>query len=100
MKLIILSFENPQYPKFFSGGMASREGPSEEAMEGSHFSITFKAVGWTEKLSEPTDKHKDPPNKELITKVTGKNPGYGLTSTTLLLSAITILREADKMPDK
>lgn len=88
-----------KHPKFFSGGMASREGPSEEAMEGSHFSITFKATGWTEKLAEPTDKHTDPPNKELITKVSGKNPGYGLTSTTLLLSALTILREADKMPD-
>ena len=80
--------------------MASREGPSEEAMEGSYFSITLKATGWKEKLAEPTDKHKEPPNKELITRVSGKSPGYGFTSTALLLAAITILREADKMPDK
>lgn len=91
---------NTQYPKFFSGGAASREGPSEQRMENSHFSITFKAVGWKEKLAEVTDKHTDSPNKEMITKVIGKNPGYGLTCTTLLLSAITILQESDKMPDK
>lgn len=64
------------------------------------FSITFKATGWKEKLVELSDKHVNPPNKELITKVTGKNPGYGLTSICLLLAGITILRESDKMPDK
>lgn len=69
-------------------------------MENTHFSITFKANGWTEKLGEPGDNHTDPPNKEMITKVTGANPGYGATCTTLLFSAITILNEADKMPDQ
>lgn len=80
--------------------MASHEGPKPELMDNTHFSITFIAKGWTEKLSEPTDQHKDPPNKELITKVTGTNPGYGATCTTLLMSAIMILKESDKMPDK
>lgn len=89
-----------KYPKFFSAGAASHEGPKPEAMENSHFSITFQASGWKDKLAEPTDKHTDPPNKEMITKVTGVNPGYGATCTTLLLSAITILNEADKMPDQ
>ncbi|XP_043484039.1 saccharopine dehydrogenase-like oxidoreductase [Leptopilina heterotoma] len=88
-----------KYPKFFSGGLASHEGPSEEQMENSHFSITFKATGWKEKLAEVSDKHVDAPNKEMITKVTGKNPGYGLTCTTLLLAGVTILRESEKMPD-
>ncbi|XP_054000745.1 saccharopine dehydrogenase-like oxidoreductase [Hylaeus anthracinus] len=89
-----------KYPAFFSCGTVSHEGPSAEALENSHFSITFKAVGWTEKLAEPTDKHKDPPNKELITKVSGVNPGYGATCIMLLFSAMTILKESDKMPDK
>lgn len=91
---------NFQYPKFFSAGMASHEGPKLEAMENLHFSITFKASGWKEKLAEPSDEHVDPPNKEIVTKVQGINPGYGATCTTLLLSALTILREADKMPDQ
>lgn len=80
--------------------MISHEGPKKEAMENSHFSITFIAKGWSEKLTEPTDQHKDAPNKEMITKVSGANPGYGTTNTTLLMSAITILNESDKMPDK
>lgn len=71
-----------------------------EELDKIKFSITFKAEGWTEKLVEPTDKHKDPPNKVLITKVSGTNPGYGATCTMLLLSAITILKESDKIPVK
>ena len=69
-------------------------------MENTYFSITLKASGWTEKLAEPTDNYKDPPNKKMITKVSGKNPGYGSTCIALLISAITILKESDKMPDK
>ena len=69
-------------------------------MENTHFSITLFAKGWTEKLAEPTDEHKESPNKEMITKVTGVNPGYGATCTTLLMSALMVLKESDKMPDK
>ncbi|XP_058793856.1 saccharopine dehydrogenase-like oxidoreductase [Phymastichus coffea] len=87
-----------KYPKFFSLGLISREGPKPEIMENAHFSITFIAKGWTEKLTEPTDQYEDPPNKEMITKVSGTNPGYGVTNTTLLMSAITILKESDKIP--
>ncbi|XP_074094878.1 saccharopine dehydrogenase-like oxidoreductase [Cotesia typhae] len=88
-----------KYPKFFSGGLASHEGPSPEAMEKTYFSITLKAKGWKDKLTEPTDKHTEPPNKEVIAKVSGTNPGYGATCTMLMISALTVLREADKLPD-
>lgn len=60
----------------------------------------FKARGWSEKLSETTDKHTNPPNKDLIAKVSGDCPGYGATAIMLILSAVTILKENDKMPDK
>ena len=80
--------------------MASHEGPKPELMENTHFSITFRASGWKEKLAEPTDTHSEPPNKEMITKVTGVNPGYGATCTILLIAALTTLNETDKMPDK
>ncbi|XP_015512651.1 saccharopine dehydrogenase-like oxidoreductase [Neodiprion lecontei] len=88
-----------KYPKLFSGGFVSHEGPAPESMNDAHFSLTFKACGWTEKLAEPTDEHKEPPNKEMITKVSGVNPGYGATCITLLFAALTILRESDKMPE-
>jgi hypothetical protein len=38
--------------------------------------------------------------KVLCFQVSGKDPGYGLTCVTLLLTAITILRESDKMPGR
>ncbi|XP_048512831.1 saccharopine dehydrogenase-like oxidoreductase [Athalia rosae] len=88
-----------KHPKFFTAGFVSHEGPKPEAMNNTHFAITFKATGWTEALAEPTDAHTGPPNKEMITKVTGVNPGYGATCTAVMTAALTILKEADKMPD-
>lgn len=89
-----------QYPGLFSLGLITRKTPNPEILKSTHFSMTFKASGWTEKLAEPTDKHTGPPNKEIITKITANSPGYGATSIIAILSAITILNETDKMPDK
>lgn len=87
-----------KYPSFFSGGFISHEGPSEEAMEDLKFGMIIKARGWEEKLSDPIGKHTEPPNKEMITKVSGSNPAYGATCICAALAAITILRESSKMP--
>ncbi|KAG7198229.1 hypothetical protein KM043_005636 [Ampulex compressa] len=87
-----------KYPAFFSAGFASHEGPLPDEMEHVHFKILVKAQGWTEQLAGPNEEHTSPPNKELIAKVSGVNPGYGFTCTAVLLSAITILKESDKMP--
>ncbi|XP_029169228.1 saccharopine dehydrogenase-like oxidoreductase [Nylanderia fulva] len=87
-----------KYPALFSFGFISHEHPKQEAQDNARFSITFKALGWTEKLAEPTDKHTDPPNKKVITKVSGTS-AYDVTSIGSILSAITILKEADKIPD-
>lgn len=65
------------HPKFFSFGFFSHEGPSEESMKNTKFSITFYGDGWTkeESLSEPTDQHTTLPNKKLATRVSASNPG-------------------------
>lgn len=90
------------YPGLFSFGFISHEGPKEEKMEKTHFSMTFYGEGWPkeEKLSEPTDKHTNSPTKNITTRVSGVNPGYGGTCVALLLSATTILSENGKMPGK
>ncbi|XP_018055842.1 PREDICTED: saccharopine dehydrogenase-like oxidoreductase [Atta colombica] len=85
-----------RYPALFSLGIISS---NLEMLKPTYFSVTFNASGWTEKLAEPTDKHTDPPNKKVITKMSSDSPGYELTSITVILSAITILNETDKMPD-
>ncbi|KAK0097961.1 hypothetical protein PV326_012271 [Microctonus aethiopoides] len=87
------------YPRFFSCGLVSHEGPDPEAMEKTYFSLTLNANGWKDKLTEPTDKHTNPMDKQMIVKVSGTNPGYGATCTMLMISALTVLNEADKMPN-
>lgn len=115
------------HPKIFSLGYFSHEGPSEDTMEKTKFSITFYGKGWPEKLSEPTDVHTTEPSKRMVTRVTGTNPGehkwtfgssstlnahltnrkfvflhdflgYGATCVSLLLSATTILKQKEKLP--
>ncbi|XP_017100340.2 saccharopine dehydrogenase-like oxidoreductase [Drosophila bipectinata] len=90
-----------KYPKLFSGGLASREGPSEDSMERTFFKMTFKAVGWprTDRLAEGSDQYTEPPTKTLMVRVSGMNPGYGATCVALLCTALTILRESEKMPN-
>ncbi|KAG5673995.1 hypothetical protein PVAND_003990 [Polypedilum vanderplanki] len=86
------------YPKFFTFGAASHEGPTEEANEHSVMEMFFLGEGWKETLNEPTDQFIIPPNKKIVTKVSVKNPGYGATCDALLLSAVMILKESDEMP--
>ncbi|XP_055325410.1 saccharopine dehydrogenase-like oxidoreductase [Sitodiplosis mosellana] len=89
-----------KYPKLFSLGFISHEGPSEESMKNTKFSVTFYGQGWPkeEALSEPTDQHTTLPSKKIVTRVTGTNPGYGSTCIALLLAATTILNEKEKLP--
>lgn len=87
-----------RHPKFFTFGMASREGPSVETNEHNKFDIIFAGEGWTEKSDDPLHKFEGPMNKKLITKVSAMNQAYGATCVTMLVSALMILKESDKMP--
>ncbi|KAK2582606.1 hypothetical protein KPH14_004894 [Odynerus spinipes] len=86
-----------KYPGLFTLGYITHEPPKEDSLNNAHISLIFLARGWKEKLSEPTDVHADPPNKEMVTKVSGTN-AYVITAVALILSAVTILKESDKMP--
>ncbi|XP_058062946.1 saccharopine dehydrogenase-like oxidoreductase [Anopheles bellator] len=86
------------YPKLFSLGMVSHEGPSDEAMNNVKFTLYFEGKGWEDKLASPEDVYTNPPNKVIHTKVGGTNPGYGATCVALILCARTILLEAEHMP--
>ncbi|XP_059612217.1 saccharopine dehydrogenase-like oxidoreductase isoform X2 [Phlebotomus argentipes] len=88
------------YPKLFSFGFASHEGPSEEKMKNTKFTMWFQGAGWPEALAEGEDQYADPPTKKLVTKVSGTDFGYGNTAACILLCATTILKEHSKMPGK
>uniref|UniRef100_A0A1B6G4X9 Saccharopine dehydrogenase NADP binding domain-containing protein n=1 Tax=Cuerna arida TaxID=1464854 RepID=A0A1B6G4X9_9HEMI len=91
-----------KYPKIFSCGYVSHEGPSEELMKNTKFEMTFIGEGWSsdKKLCEGSDQYSEPPNKTIIGKVSGTDPGYGATSLMVLWCAITVLKETDKLPNK
>lgn len=88
-----------RYPEFFSGGMFSRKGPTREQIRDASFSIVVVGKGWAEKLTEPTDEPQEAPNKTVMVRVSGKDPGYMATSTCLVQSGLTILKDWDKLPN-
>lgn len=85
-----------KYPQIFSLGFFSHEGPSDETMKNTKFSITFYGDGWAK--GETGENRSSTPTKKLITRVSASNPGYGATCVALLLSAKTILTEKEKLP--
>lgn len=87
------------HPKIFSFGFASHEGPKEEQNENVNFEMTFYGEGWKETQSDPNAKFDLPINKKVTTRVEANNPGYGATCIALLLTATTILKDSDKMPE-
>lgn len=88
------------HPRFFSFGMFSKEGPTREQIRDASFRTVIVGKGWAERLTEPSDEPTSPPNKTVIVEVKGKDPGYVATSTCLVQSGFTLLKEMDKLPQK
>ncbi|XP_021953720.1 saccharopine dehydrogenase-like oxidoreductase [Folsomia candida] len=88
------------YPRLFSMGMVTKDGPTKEEMD-SPFSFTLVGKGW-DKSTKPTSDglYASPPNKTLILKVSGINPGYGGTVTIMLHAGLAIIKERNLMPSK
>lgn len=66
-----------KYSKQATIGFCSHEGPTDKFLEDSNFSLTFYGCGWSakDKVNEETNQYDKPPNVNVITKVTGPNPG-------------------------
>ncbi|CAG9122732.1 unnamed protein product [Plutella xylostella] len=82
------------YPRLFSMGMVTHDGPTEGVMDNTFFTFTLRGEGW----SEGADMENTKPDKHMVVQVKGVNPGYGATVTALMYSALTVLKEQDKMP--
>lgn len=84
-----------KYPHIFSCGLMSHQGPIEANRKAVEFIYTLIVKGWTKGTSES-----QAPNKEILVRVSGKDPFYGITSKCVLMCAKTILQEHHKMPGK
>lgn len=89
-----------RYPKFFSFGVIVPEGPQKEDLKHNRFTLTLVGKGWSEKLTDPLNEPVGQPDKLIVAKVEGPDCGYIATSSFLVQSGLTILKESDKMPGK
>ena len=67
-------------------------------MDATSFVVTFAGKGWSKKSVEPTDVHKNNPEKELVVQLSGPEFGYVATPICMVQSALVILRETEKLP--
>lgn len=89
-----------KYPEFFTGGMVTRQGPRRSDLTGLKFMVVLTGKGWDKKLEDPAQQHSEPPNITKTVKVKGPDPGYFGTAILITQSAMTILEEKDKLPEK
>ncbi|XP_015783700.1 saccharopine dehydrogenase-like oxidoreductase [Tetranychus urticae] len=86
------------YPRFFTWGLFLRGGPSREEVLSSSFEIILKGRGWKEKIADPLEQPTRPPDGEIVTRITGPNPGYPTAAISALFAGVTLLEERDKLP--
>ncbi|MCO5585030.1 hypothetical protein L7F22_038962 [Adiantum nelumboides] len=86
-----------KYPKFFTGGVFSHEGPTQEQLDNTQFSSTFIARGVSHSaLQEKTSRD---PDVKAVVRVRGPEPGYVSTPILFVSVARAILEhEKDIIP--
>lgn len=77
-----------RYPKLFSHGVFSHEGPSQQQLDGTSFSKVFIAHGYRK---GPPKTYKDVPDMRVYFRVSGPEPGYVATPIVLVTAARTLL---------
>ncbi|XP_072265434.1 saccharopine dehydrogenase-like oxidoreductase [Pyxicephalus adspersus] len=85
-----------QYPKFFSFGYFSKEGPTQKQMDESSFTMTFFGEGY----SEDQDPQQGKPNLKICTQVSGPEVAYITTPIAMVQAGVTILKERDSLPKR
>lgn len=90
-----------KYPKFFTRGAFSKEGPTREQIESTRFQTIVQGKGWSKGQLENTDPESEPstePDGKIVVKVSGPDPGYMATALCVVQAGVTILLESKKMP--
>ncbi|XP_035674744.1 saccharopine dehydrogenase-like oxidoreductase isoform X2 [Branchiostoma floridae] len=88
-----------KYPRLFSLGYFSHEGPTQKQIEGASFNMQFIGTGYSNTVLEDGD-YDGPPNMTIATQVEGPEAGYVTTPIVMVQAAITLLKEMKKFPAK
>lgn len=83
-----------KFPRLFSFGYFSKQGPTQKQMDTTSFTMTFFGQGYSQGLD--TDKNK--PNIKICTQVKGPEPGYVATPIAMVQAAMTLLTDASDLP--
>ncbi|VDK42247.1 unnamed protein product [Anisakis simplex] len=86
-----------KHPDLCSFNMFKASGPTEQQIEQASFTYWLFGEGWDDKLP-PGEQHSTPPNKKVTVRCDGPDAGYIATSACIISSALTVLKDADKMP--
>lgn len=82
-----------KYPRIFTANVFSHEGPSQDDMKKATFSFTFFSKGYKMDNNHQVQvSNQSKPNWEVITSVSGPEPGYVATPIMLLESTYVVLR--------
>ncbi|XP_062938804.1 saccharopine dehydrogenase-like oxidoreductase isoform X1 [Cynocephalus volans] len=83
-----------RFPRLFSFGYFSKQGPTQTQIDASSFTLTFFGQGYSKCLG--TDQKK--PNMKICTQVKGPEAGYVATSIAMVQAAMTLLNDVSDLP--
>ena len=86
-----------KYPHIFTLGIFRKGGPTKEQIDGCSFSMTFVGYGFD---SADSVKRGAKPNRLVVAKMTGPEPGYVTTPICMVACGVAVLKEAKNMPHK
>jgi hypothetical protein len=69
-------------------------------MKNMSFKMEFRGKGFDKKLANKNEEHQTNPTKEIVTEVSGPEPGYVSTARMIMYCALTILKEKNSIPVK
>jgi short subunit dehydrogenase-like uncharacterized protein len=87
------------FPKFFTFGLFSHEGPNQQQIKTTKFKTSVYGAGWRNRHLKPEENPTEPPKDRIVCVVEGGEPGYVATSALLVASALTVLEDKEKMPN-
>jgi len=83
-----------KYPHIFSFGTFRKGGPSKKQIDATSFSMTFVGHGYD---NVEKDRNGQKPNKTVVTKVAGPEPGYVTTPICMVQCGVALLKSQDKI---
>lgn len=88
-----------KFPRFFSFGMFSDDGPTRKQVLDGSIEMTFIGYGYASQIGDLEKEHEDKPDKKIVTHLTGPDAGYATTPICAVQATYVLLKEKNKLPE-